>query len=349
MLVFQNAQAWQFGDGYDIGDFHFSGYSNIELESPRTGNDLLKLDDLSLFVSGKINRYLNPFMEAEVSSVPFWQESDGLKFDHANFVLERLYNDIQITDNDIFRIGKMLTPVGEWNRIHAAPLVWTSSRPVTTYYSFPEYSSGASYKHQFTEIDGLSIEFYTQPADDVLRKPLSSKVPRYYRQVAGGNIDYYFGLNNKLGISGQYADTVLTNEDQWLLSVDGQFRIKKLQIEFQTTATKISGGRQRFRDHDNDLEINEPKDLSDINGFRAHDTEWGGYLQLAYNFYDKWNLIGRGEYFQAREFSQAHNNELIGLVYRPSPAISYKFEYVFSNGANLGLDTGFYSSLALLF
>lgn len=36
----------------------------------------------------------------------------------------------------------MLSPVGEWNTIHAAPLIWTTTRPMTTYRSFPEYTSG---------------------------------------------------------------------------------------------------------------------------------------------------------------------------------------------------------------
>jgi len=38
----------------------------------------------------------------------------------------------------------MLSPVGEWNEIHAAPLVLTTVRPAVTYQNFSEYLTGGS-------------------------------------------------------------------------------------------------------------------------------------------------------------------------------------------------------------
>ena len=46
MAICRTAQAYDFGEGYDLGNFHFSGYSNIELEFPRHGNNELSLDEL---------------------------------------------------------------------------------------------------------------------------------------------------------------------------------------------------------------------------------------------------------------------------------------------------------------
>jgi len=326
MVFCRSAQAYDFGDGYDLGNFHFSGYSNIELEFPHHGNDALSLDELSLFAAGKFNRYFNPFLEVEVTKAAAWEGGRGLQFDQSHLELEWLYNDFEFTENDTLRIGKMLTPVGEWNRIHAEPLVWTTIRPVSTYYSFSEFTSGLSYRRQSASTPGLNWEIYTQPGGELLRKP--DGLQKNYHDVVGVNVDYSLNLSEKFGISGQYAKVDETGEEQRLLSIDGQFPWKQLKLEFQATAANISGGRPSMR---------------------AHDNEWGGYLQLVHNFYGHWNVVGRAEYFQAREYQESNRNALIGLVYRPSPAVAYKFQYLSNHGAKLDMASGFYGSIALLF
>lgn len=328
LLFCHTAHAYNFGDGYDLGNFHFSGYSNVELEFPRRGHDELSVDELSLFASGEINRYINPFIEVELAKPAIWESGHGVQFNQSYLVLERLYNDFEFTENDTVRIGKMLTPVGEWNMIHAEPLVWTTIRPVSTYYSFSEFTSGLSYRHLSASIPGLAWEIYTQPAGELLRKPKKHGRLRNYREVVGINVDYNLNLSEKFGISGQHAKVDETGEEQWLLSIDGQLLWKQLKLEFQATETNISGGSPSMR---------------------AHDNEWGGYLQLVHNFYGHWNLVGRVEYFQAREYQDSNRNALIGLVYRPSPAIAYKFQYLSSHGAGLGMDSGLYGSIAILF
>lgn len=327
-LSLQNAHAYDFGDGKDLGSLHFSGYSNIELDAPRDGKGALSLDELSLFASGKFNRYLNPFLEVEASKAILWESGRGVQTDQSYLALERLYNDFEFSENDTVRFGKMLTPVGEWNRIHAEPLVWTTIRPLSTYYSFPQYTSGLSYRHQSSSTEGLALEIYTQPSGELLAKPKEDGQPRTYRHVAGVNADWNLNLSEKLGISGQYAEVVETGEEQRLMSVDGQLLWRKVKLEFQATWANISGGAPLLR---------------------AHDNEGGGFFQVAHNFYGHWNIIGRAEYFQAREYRESNQNALIGLVFRENPAISYKFEYLSSHGAALGLDSGFYGAIAILF
>ena len=61
----------------------------------------------------------------------------------ATFVAERLYGDVNASDQVNLRLGKFLTPVGRWNVIHAQPLVWTTSRPLTTLLPFDAHTTGA--------------------------------------------------------------------------------------------------------------------------------------------------------------------------------------------------------------
>jgi hypothetical protein len=73
----------------------------------------------------------------------------GLSDDHGDgdFVVERLYNDTYLTSSTALRLGKMLSPVGEWNEIHAAPLVLSAVRPAVTYRNFSDYTTGISLRY----------------------------------------------------------------------------------------------------------------------------------------------------------------------------------------------------------
>lgn len=70
-------------------------------EAPHDGKAEIVGDDLSLFVSGRFNKYLNPFVEAEITRATIWRENGTLLADNNPlFVLERLYNDSNLTKPD---------------------------------------------------------------------------------------------------------------------------------------------------------------------------------------------------------------------------------------------------------
>ena len=58
--------AYRLGHGLDVGPFNFAGYSNVVPNLPTRGPTSLTLDDLSLFVTGHLGRFFNPFPEAEL-------------------------------------------------------------------------------------------------------------------------------------------------------------------------------------------------------------------------------------------------------------------------------------------
>jgi hypothetical protein len=63
-----------------------SGYAKLATSSPNRAPTAVELDDLSLFVSGKFNRWLNPFMEAEAYKIPLWEEGKGAQFNMRNWL-----------------------------------------------------------------------------------------------------------------------------------------------------------------------------------------------------------------------------------------------------------------------
>jgi hypothetical protein len=322
------AADYQLGEGYNIGMLNVSGYSNLVLDVPNQGSTQLMLDDLSIFLSARLNRYLNPFIEFELTNAPLFIEGTG--FFHGGsprLVIERAYNDIQLSDELSFRFGKMLSPVGEWNTIHAAPLVWTTIRPLTTYYNFSEFVSGVSLIYNDSEGVFPDVQVYYQPADEFFREPRSVK-PFRYQDVGGINIAFTNDLQKRLGFSVQHAENINYGEHQVLLGLDGRYSFGPLRLETEMTYTWIT---QKNNFHP------------------SQKNEWGAYLQGIYSITDEWHLIARGEMFQSRYQSKTSDHVLFGVVYRPVPAVSFKAEYVETFGPHLDFSRGFYASMAVLF
>jgi hypothetical protein len=331
------ADDYHLGEGYNLGALNISGYANLVADVPNQGKSALSLDDFSIFLSSHANRWINPFVEFELSNAPLFSESGGV-FEQGKprVVLERAYNDFLLTPEWTFRAGKMLAPVGEWNQIHAAPLVWTTTRPLTTYYNFSEFASGASLLYSDPEGHLPDLQVYYQPADDMLRKPRSSKSVQY-RNVGGLNAAFTNDLGKRLGFSLQYAENSDTNEAQWLLGMDGRIKFGALTLETQWTHNWI--GRP----------VGSSSWLAKPSQQRAQRNEWGGYVQAIYGLDEHWNLVARGETFHSHDVDGGSDNWLLGLVYRPLPAMSWKVEYLETSGAELDLSRGLYASMAVLF
>ncbi|MCA9739733.1 MAG: hypothetical protein KC645_19050, partial [Gemmatimonadetes bacterium] len=54
----------------------------------------------------------------------------------------RLYVELSARESLRLRVGRFLTPVGQWNELHADPLTWSPTRPLTTYRPFAKSTTG---------------------------------------------------------------------------------------------------------------------------------------------------------------------------------------------------------------
>jgi len=115
------AEGYELCQGWHAGDYYLSGYTNIEAIDRFGTPAKLDLDDLSLFAGGHISQWVNPFMEAELSGHTLIQQGGGRE--NGDVVVERFYNDAMLSEHDTLRVGKILTPLGDWNLVHAAPLI----------------------------------------------------------------------------------------------------------------------------------------------------------------------------------------------------------------------------------
>lgn len=317
------ADIYRLGHGLDVGPFNVAGYGNLLFDAPTHGKKALVLDDLSLFVSGHVGRFFNPFVEAELTRFDFLREHGDRR--DGDFVLERLYNDVNFNDSWTFRVGKMLAPVGEWNEIHAAPLVLSAVRPAVTYRSFSEYVTGVSvlYSDPFAQFPDVQV--YWQPNGELSERP-SDLTVRQYDTVEGVHVSLPFGLRDKVGTSFQQS----RNEagiDQSVFGLDFTYRIGQLTLQGEATASDIS----------NPVSIH------------ARDTEWGLYAAASYALTDNWSIYGWYEGFADRTQPSLAQDVLLGVSYRLRPESVFRLEYLQNFDEGTVNPTGVFASWSILF
>lgn len=313
------------GHGLDLGPLNVAGYSNIEADAPRGMPSEISAD-LSLFLSGHFNRYVNPFSETEIDQLPLLRQPGASG--SASLAVERLYDDVYLGASTTLRLGKMLTPAGEWNLVHAAPLVWTVTRPLATYYSFPVSVTGASLNLRESYRGYWDLHAYVQPNVDAWWKS-GDHAPRPYSRVAGIDVRYAWDVlaRYRLGIAWQRADLPLGGGTQEFASVYGGFSTGQVRWTFQGDMAHIRGSTLAC----------------------PHTREGGGYLQAGYPVAKRWYIVAQGERYQARDYQKPALRRLAGLVYRPHPAIAWKLDLVDATGAPIGSPSGIYAAWAVLF
>jgi hypothetical protein len=319
------AADYQVGQGLPVGDFLFSGYLNVEALVPQSDVNMLTLDDVSLFFAGRVNRWFNPFVEVEISSVTLAQQGGGPK-ESGHFVRERAYDDMLITDADTLRIGKILAPVGDWNLIHAAPLVPTTTQPLTAKEGFSNYSSGLSWLHVAPESLLPDWQIYLQPGQEWLIHPVAV-TPRQYRNVYGAHLNWNTNLFDKAGLSVQHGTLVSTDESYTLFGGNIRRTFGKWVLLSEATTSQWSGG----------------------NAPRFHDTEQGLFVLADYTIAPSWHGIAEWEHFQDHQKVVPSRNILVGAAYTPRPAIVWKVEYVDQMGVSHDIPTGWQASFSVLF
>jgi len=97
MLVFPTmcqAEEYELGQGWDIDKYHLSGYANIEVVDRFGAPAKLEIDDLSLFANGRVNRWVNPFLEVELSKQTLIRQGGGRV--NGDIIIERFYNDTEL-------------------------------------------------------------------------------------------------------------------------------------------------------------------------------------------------------------------------------------------------------------
>lgn len=320
------SEAYHLGQGYQIGSFNFAGYSNVTAAFPEGARNSLALEDLSLFVTGHLSRWINPFVEAELTHVTLARHSgDGDRDPGASIAIERLYNDAYVTDDLTLRLGKMLAPVGEWNLYHAAPLVLSTTRPAVTYRNFAAYIEGASLLYHDANEIYPDVQVYWQPDYEESERPRDVRFQQH-KMTTGIHIAFPLTQIDALGVSIQRT-TDLQGVSQTLIGGDLSYSVERFTFRGEATYSRLGAGGMPL----------------------VHDSETGGYVSASYAVTHKWSAYTWYEAFQDRNTVSLAQDVLVGVAYRPVDPVVFKLEYLENFGGTPVNPTGLFASWSVLF
>jgi len=284
------------GRGLGVGDtgLTLGGYSSLSVFRDEGEAGHLRLDDISLFVIWEPIPRLRFFSELEYADV-FNADTDGrLDSPDEAATVERLYVDAGISDALNVRTGIFLTPVGRWNVIHAAPLVWTTSRPVSTVLPFdPNVTGVMVFGSLFPSAGTVTYSVFDQFAGPIEGDPNFDPADH----SLGGRLQYDAEGGWSVGTS--YLAALRNGDWRHLGGLDFLWSHRPLEIMGEAV----------------------------LNAGEGTAPEWGFYVQPVLAVTPRLALVARYEHFAAAGPPPQVNIMTMGLALRVLPTVVLKGEY----------------------
>ncbi len=303
-------------DGFNVGGYASAGFTLERNEDARAA-----LNEISLLTTWNGDSRWSFFSEIELENPLSWDDEEHFQSESARVDLERFYFDYNFSEKVNLRVGRFLTPNSRWNLLHAAPLVWTSTRPSVTSRLFPTGTNGIMV---FGALPVWNSAFEYKVFSEVLDDQDVEDQELEFNHVYGAR----FSLKNQsdIGLSFlSYREEGLNAENYQLLGLDFVTHIKQVEVSgeaFQRLSTKNKDGGS------------------------------GAYLQtavpLSFIGLHQWHWITRLETLQ-RPNEGAYERWLLGAAWRVRPRHLLKFEFTGGSGTQPDSPRGFLTSYALFF
>lgn len=302
----------EFWDG-----FHLGGYLNVEYNKHPAGDAEISLDELSLFVSWDGDERWRLFSEIELEDALGWREGESVSDDESYLDVERLYLDYVYSERTTVRMGRFLTPVGRWNLIHAAPLVWTTKRPLATDQLFP------------LNINGVMLQGAQPLGDTVLEYALYGEVVQDMRENEH-EIPYDEPFGARIALSGKI-----------------EAGLSLLDFREETP------GRPHYRMLGLDLQLarngwEATAELYQRNRAGGGDAGSGGYVQGVAPLAGGWFAVARAEWLK-RPGQDSVERWLLGATWRLDERHVIKLDYTGGSDELPDAPKGMFASFAVLF
>lgn len=317
------ARRYQLGQGYRLGDsgFTLGGYGGLVARDDLGRDPQAALDSLSALLWWDGGGRWHFFSELELEDVLVARPGDTTT-DEAELVLERFYVDYARSDALKLRVGKFLTPIGRWNLIHAAPLTWTTSRPLITEATFPTNTTGGMLYGVLPWTDnGVEYSLYATPGEELFPEDELDT----FREAVGARVATALLPNTQFGLSyANFEQENSTDERKELFGADVLWSWHRYELSGELAYRSVARG-------------GETRD------------EQGGYLQFVAPLRPRLFAVLRYESFRASEPAQDLDLAIGGLNFRPRPAVALKAEYSHGGGDLGDQAEGFLASIAVLF
>ena len=313
---------YRLGEGLRIPDsgFKLGGYASAGYGSSASKPGSAALNNLSLSVwwDGEDRwKFFAEFDSENAVGSDNVGDSDGNSY----ISLERMYADYALNDKTSIRAGKFLTPIGRWNLVHAAPLVWTTSRPMTPTDIFPTNVTGlmvngrlnvAEHELEYSAYASNGSELHPNPAIDTFSK------------VFGLHLNLPLLPDSQLGLSyATFEQTQSAGEHKQLVGMDWLWTHQRYELSAE--------GVYRF------------------SGKGSAWNERGAFVQMVAPLSMKLYAVARYESFHTTSQIEATQRYVVGLNYRVTPAIVLKAEWIGAKNNSNNAPQGFMASGSVLF
>ena len=309
----------------DENGFSLGGYSSAGITIPREGETTAAISEISLLLAWENDSRFKFFSEIELEDPLTWDDHNKLNTKESYVNIERLYLDYNYSEKINFRAGRFLTPAGRWNLLHAAPLVWTSTRPLATSRLFPISTNGVM---AFGAVPLKDSAFEYTIFVEALKDQIDDDDEIKFEHVNGARFTFGQDLNFGLNLL-SFTEKTASNP-----------RYRMLGLDFLT--------------HYQDIEIlGEAFQRWDSNN---KDGGSGAYLQTAiplsrlnnWSALQNWYGIARLEIFE-RPDEGRQERWLLGTTWRIKPTQLLKLEFTGGSGDQPESPRGFLASFAVLF
>ncbi len=298
LFSFVYADDYELGRGFKVNDsLQVGGYFSSEIQL-KSNQDTVGVEDLAVLAYGDINPMFSYL--AEMEAVGFYSKnfSNGTDGGNQKFHIERLYGDLWLADAYNIRFGKMITPVGYWNKEPVNVLRDTTSNPLYNMLLFPKFLTGIDINGYVPETEGLHYHLFGQNNRDLDEEYINIPNTHFF----GLSVEQEFSIDfNGGGSFGEYITK--TNQRTRFIQVGVKYDDSTWQVLGEALAAKSDYANQE-----------EGHALS-------------GYLQTMYRYTPEHAFIGRYEYFNDNHTAYKDNIGIVGYSYRPLYPISLKGEY----------------------
>lgn len=316
-LCINQAVAAEAGTPSSLENFNLGGYSSAGINVHPGGKTDGALNEISLFLSWEDSGRFRFFSELGLERPLSFNEGETAVGKDFYFNLERLYADYNLSEKINLRAGRFLNPMGHWNMVHAAPLVWTSSRPLVTSRLFPLSTNGLMF---YGAVPITNNAFEYSVFAEVLKDQFEDKGEIPYKDIKGA----HFTLSGKVN----WGLSLLEFREDTLSSP--RYRMLGLDFLVQHEGWEFSG--EAFQRYTSNYD----------------DGGNGAYLQGVAPLGKQWFAVARVENFK-RPGEGSSERWLLGTAWRMAPNRILKIEYVGGDEERPESPKGLLASFAILF
>ncbi len=297
------------------GRLVLGGYASVEAQFLDQTPDQLKIDDLSTFLTLNLTDRWLVFTEMELED-PVHVDGGGVGSGDPVFSLERLYTEWNGGDRFRLRAGQMLTPIGIWNVVHAAPLVWSTSRPIATEQFFDTGLTGIE-ATVFAPVgrSELAVSAYGQATNQID----DTNDPQETRRGFGARAEWTQAAGPRVGASFLRFKDHVDGRTETAVGVDLLWNTRHLELWSEFAANVPDSGS----------------------------TTWGGYVQAVWHAPWRLHPFVRLEYADLGTFERVP--VVFGVAWKPLDPVILKLEGVVGGDDTTLEGDGFLTSVAVLF